>query len=219
MKAILVHGMGRTPASQLVLAARLRRRGFGVHLFGYSTFRPFAATVERLAARVRKVAGAGEPFVLVGHSLGCVLIRAALPGLAPLRPLACFFLAPPSRPTRAARRFAGNPLYRLLAREPGQLLADADFMAALPLPPVPVRVYAGTAGFRGRFSPFAGEANDGILAVSETTLPPDHAVVLVPAVHTFIMNARLVADDIAATAAALARAPVPLEIEVDADQG
>jgi len=205
MKAIVVHGLGRTPLSQLFLARRLRARGFHVELFGYSaTFESFSSCVDRLVRWVHVMAG-DEPFILVGHSLGSVLIRSALPRMAPLSPQACFFLAPPSRVTRAARFFGQSRLFRVLAGEMGRLLADDAFMESLPVPTVPVRVYAGTGGFTGRWSPFGPEANDGVLSVSETTLGPDQPVVSIPAVHTFIMNARLVADDIAETVASLHR--------------
>src|SRR5260370_13941729 len=111
MRAILVHGMGRSPLSQLVLARRLCSAGIRVHLFGYSTLRPFATSLKRLVDRVNALDG-DEPFILVGHSLGCVLIRASLPHLLQ-QPSACFLLAPPNRVPRAARFFGRNPLYRL----------------------------------------------------------------------------------------------------------
>jgi pimeloyl-ACP methyl ester carboxylesterase len=206
MNALLAHGMGRTPASQLLLARRLRASGFRIHLFGYTTLRPFTVTLARLVARLRGLAGE-EPFIVVGHSLGCVLLRAALPLLGPRQPLGCFFLAPPSTVPRAARFFAQNRLYRLLMGEPGQLLADDAFMTALPIPAGPVKIYAGTGGPTGRRSPFRQEPNDGILAVSETVLSPLSPPTLVPALHTFIMNSALVADDIAATVAALLLSP------------
>ena len=202
MRAILVHGMGRSPLSQLLLAKRLRAVGVWVDLFGYSTFRPFSASVNRLVKRVLAL-GDDEPFVLVGHSLGCVLIRAALPRLTRVRPAACFFLAPPNRVPRVARFFAPNRLYRLLTGESGQLLSNEAFMTSLPVPERLVRVYAGTAGYRGRLSPFRNEPNDGILAVSETALSPSHTPMLVPALHTFIMNSEALAIDIASTVATL----------------
>ena len=68
-------------------------------------------------------------------------------------------------------------------------------MSSLPVPEIPTRIYAGTAGPRGPLSPFGSELNDGILTVSETELP-GIPLVQVPALHTFIMNTRVVADDI-----------------------
>jgi hypothetical protein len=194
MRAILVHGMLRSPLSQLVLAKRLRSAGIRVHLFGYSTFRPFATSLRRLARRVSELPS-GEPFVMVGHSLGCVLIRASLP-LLPRQPVACFFLAPPNRVPKAARFFAASRLYRFLTRDSGQLLNDESFMSSLPVPPGLVRVYAGTAGPKGRLSPFLQELNDGVLTVAETEFSAEHPSTLVPSLHTFIMNSERVANDI-----------------------
>lgn len=54
MRVILVHGMGRSPLSQMILGMRLRARGFAVSYFGYSaTFSSFDATVARLVAKLR----------------------------------------------------------------------------------------------------------------------------------------------------------------------
>jgi len=202
MRAILVHGMGRSPLSQLVLARRLHSAGIRVHLFGYSTLRPFASSLKRLVEKISTLEG-DEPFILVGHSLGCVLIRACVPHLTGLRPSACFLLAPPNQVPRAARFFGKNPLYRLLTRDAGQLLSSEAFMKALPIPAGPVKVYAGVSGCTGTRSPFRDEPNDGILAVSETTLSPSNVPVLVPALHTFIMNSKFVAGDIVSTVESL----------------
>lgn len=203
MNAILVHGMGRTPASQLVLAARLRLRGVRVHFFGYSARGSFTMTVSRLEQRVASLRG---PYILIGHSLGAVLIRSVLPRVA-VAPAACFFLAPPSTACRAARHFAKMRLFGIVTGEMGRLLADEGFMRALPMPAVPTRIYAGTAGPRGRLSPFGEEANDGILAVSETALE-GVPLVRVDALHTFIMNSPEVADDIAAAIGARRGSPL-----------
>ena len=76
-----------------------------------------------------------------------------------------------------------------------QLLADPNFMESLPLPNVPTKIYAGTAGPRGRRSPFGNEPNDSVLMVKETMLPgvPHQTF---PVLHTFIMNSQLVTKDI-----------------------
>jgi hypothetical protein len=128
-----------------------------------------------------------------------VLIRSALTHLheQPQPPAACFFLAPPSQACKAAKFFADNPIYRLLMGEMGQLLANEAFMEALPVPTMPTRVYAGTGGPIGKFSPFGDIPNDGILSVEEVQGALPNPVILMPSVHTFIMYSRQVADDIA----------------------
>ncbi|MGE5236574.1 MAG: esterase/lipase family protein [Acidobacteriota bacterium] len=201
MNALLVHGMGRGPASMWLLRRRLRAHAIGTQLFRYSTFSGFDAVVGRLVRRVQALPST-EPFILVGHSLGSVLIRAALPSLSPLAPAACFFLAPPCCACQAARLFHRHAAFRALTRHMGDRLASPAFMAALPVPAVPTRIYAGTAGPRGRLSPFGNEPNDGILRVSETTLGA-LPVVGVPALHAFIMNSAAVARDIIQTAQSL----------------
>lgn len=200
MNALLLHGMGRTPASMWLLAHRLR--GFGIHtnLFGYTTFAAFDAVVDRLVKRVQALPPE-QHFILVGHSLGSVLIRAALP-LLQSTPAGCFFVASPTCACRAARFFSRSSAFRMITRDMGRVLASTEFMGALPVPAGPLRIYAGTGGLRGRFSPFGREANDGILAISETALGSE-PVVTVPSVHTFIMNSKVIARDIAETALSL----------------
>ena len=196
--------MGRTPLSMALLARRLDAAGIRTKLFGYvAMVEGFAACRDRLQ-RVVDQEAADASAILIGHSLGTVLIRAACPQLRG-PPLACFLLAPPSRASRAACAAAPHRLFRLMTGEMGQLLADADFMNALPLPTAPTTttVYAGTGGPRGAWSPFAGEPNDGVLAVTETQLA-GAATRLVPAIHTFIMNSRVVAEDIVRTTRELA---------------
>jgi pimeloyl-ACP methyl ester carboxylesterase len=196
MDLVLIHGMGRTPASMLRLRHRLRRAGHRAILFGYS---PTFETLEGATARLLKTIArrtAGD-YALVGHSLGSVIIRNALGRLSDRPPAACCFLAPPMVACKAARFFAQFWLYRGLMGEMGQLLADADFMARLPLPSVPTRVYAGTGGPRAAWLPFGMARNDVILSVAEATGRFDGTVVEVPAVHTFIMHSKRVAADIA----------------------
>jgi Alpha/beta hydrolase family len=199
MRAILVHGMGRTPLSMQPLARRLRAKGIEPALFGYSaTFEGWEGCRTRLRRFIETRRGKGD-FVVIGHSLGCVLIRAVAADLE-VKPSACFFLAPPSCACRAARTLSRRRLYKLVTGEMGRLLAEEDFMRSLPPSAIPTKVYAGGAGPRGRWSPFGQELNDGILAVSETRID-SIPVQVVPSIHTFIMNSTIVAQDIAETIA------------------
>lgn len=194
MDAILLHGMGRTPLAMSILAARLRAAGIRPHLFGYSvTFERWEACVHRLERFITKRVKDRE-YIIIGHSMGTVLIRATLPYLTH-QPTACFLLTPPTRACKAARYFAPRRWAKLLGGEMAQLLADQGFMESIPVPAVPTKIYAGTAGSRGRYSPFGDELNDSVLMVKEMMLP-GIPLQTVPALHTFIMNSKVVTRDI-----------------------
>ncbi len=68
-------------------------------------------------------------------------------------------------------------------------------MESIPQTGVPTKIYAGTAGPRGRYSPFGDEPNDSVLALKETMLP-NVPVQTLPVLHTFIMNSRIITQDI-----------------------
>jgi hypothetical protein len=194
MDAILIHGMGRTPAAMSILAARLLASNIRPHLFGYSvTFERWDACIQRYKNFVERRTKTND-YIIVGHSLGTVLTRAVLPSLTH-KPIACFFLAPPTQVTKAARNFAHRRLIRLFMGDIGKGLASKQFMESLPLPDVPTKIYAGIAGPRGRYSPFGEEPNDGLLAVKETLLP-SIPMQTVSSLHTFIMNSKVVTQDI-----------------------
>ena len=194
MDAVLLHGMGRTPLAMSILAARLRASGIRPHLFGYSvTFERWEGCVQRLERFITRHVKEHE-YIMIGHSLGTVLTRATLPRLVH-KPSACFLLTPPTRACKAARHFAPYRLVKILGGEMAQLLADQQFMESIPPVSVPTKIYAGTAGPRGRRSPFGDEPNDSVLMVKETTLP-DVPIQTVPVLHTFIMNSKVVTQDI-----------------------
>lgn len=202
MHVVLIHGMGRTPVSMLRLRQRLKRAGHIPHLFAYSpTFETLAGATARLARLIARRIG-GERYALVGHSLGSVLIRATV-GRLQAPPAACFFLAPPMVACKAARYFSRFRLYRWLTGEMGCLLADAAFMRSLPIPPGVLRIYVGTRGPRAAWLPFGLEENDAILSVPEATGDCASAAMKVRALHTWIMHAQAVYDDILATLAGL----------------
>jgi len=194
MDAILIHGMGRTPIAMSLLAARLQASHIRPHLFGYSvTFERWESCLQRLERFIARRTGTND-YIMVGHSLGTVLTRAVLPRLSH-KPVACFLLAPPAEACKAARHFAPYRFYKLLGGEIAQLLADQQFMASIPPASVPAKIYAGTAGPRGRHSPFGNEPNDGLLTVKETMVP-NIPIQTIPVLHTFIMNSKVVTRDI-----------------------
>lgn len=177
-----------------LLARRLRTAGHQPSSFSYFVTRdPLARIADRLVAHVESTpatAASDDGFAVIGHSLGNVITRLALPRLPGLARF--IMLAPPNRPPVMARALAGNPLFRALTRDAGEKLADDEFFRQLPVPTAPTLIVAGTRGPRARWLPFSGEASDGVVGVDETRLD-GVAHVEVPAIHTFIMNDAAVA--------------------------
>jgi len=193
----------------MLLRRRLRQAGHNPVLFGYyPTFEGLQSAIDRLANLIDRRINTGH-YALVGHSLGTVIIRAAFGYLENRAPSACFYLAPPMVACRAARFFSRIWLYKLLTGEMGQLLAVDAYMSQLPMPPVPTRIYAGVGGLRRTWLPFGMEANDFILSVSEATRGFEAEALKVPSSHTYIMNSKMVFDDIARTLEEIVRTAHP----------
>ncbi|MDZ4675670.1 MAG: alpha/beta hydrolase, partial [Gemmatimonadota bacterium] len=215
MKALLVHGMGRSPASMVLLGQRLGRAGMLTSSFGYvPAIQSFDSIATRLTARLTTLATGGE-YIVVGHSLGGLLLRAAIDRLDPSlpRPNHLFMLATPNQSPRLARRFQRNPLYRIYTGDAGQLLADADRLATIPQPSLPTTIIAGVSGRVGLGSPFQEDPNDWIVSLSEVRLTDGDDLVTLNAGHSFLMNYREVMEVILDRVAGGAGGPRGGEIE------
>ena len=185
MHVVLIHGMGRTQVSMALLARRLRAAGHDVESFGYFVTRDALDVIAHRFAGVVREHAKGEPFAIVGHSLGNVITRLAMPELEGLARFV--MLAPPNQPPVMARALEGNPVFKILTRDAGRKLLDLAFYESLPLPTAPTLVIAGNRGPKARWLPFRGEPSDGVVRVEETRLAGIPHIE-VPAVHTFIMN-------------------------------
>ncbi len=190
MQLLLVHGLGRTPLSLFGLASALRRDGHRTRFFGYlPTLESVPRILRRLTSVLRELARRNRPVGLVGHSLGGLFLRMALPGVPNLRVHHLVTLGTPHSLPRAARlAWKWLPPFRLFARDCLRLLTSPDAYAKLPPITVPFTSIAGTSGPRGRFGPFGAEPNDGLVSVSEArvgSVEPE----LFPALHSFIMDA------------------------------
>jgi len=188
--------MGRSPLSAWPNLRRLRRHGVATQTFGYiATLQSFTTIRDRLVRRLQRVALAGE-YVVIGHSLGGVLLRAALAELPPgtRLPQRVFLLASPIQPSHLAQQIRPRWLFRLATGDCGQLLASPARMAAVPVSPVPCTAIVGVGGPQGRLSTFPGEANDGIVSLREASADWLTEIIPLPLMHTLLPAKRQVAE-------------------------
>lgn len=192
MQVLLVHGLSRTPLSLFWLAGAIRRGGHRPRHFAYLAF---AESYDRILDRMRsrlKSLGAAGPYAVAAHSLGGLLVRAALSDEAVPPPVHVVMLGVPNKRSRMAEWGSQWAVWRWLAGEAGRKMADREFYAKLPGLSVPYTNIAGTKGLRLDWLPLGTRLNDGLVAVDETAVEPSDQVMIVPASHTFMMNRRLV---------------------------
>ena len=199
MNVLLVHGLCRTPASLFGLAAALRRADHRPHFFAYSAMlEPLARITQRLSRQLLSLKLGQKPLGLIGHSLGGVLLRLALGADDyPCAPVLVTLGTPTQSPLLARIAWRRLP-FRLVTRQCGSLLADPGTMGVLPALSFPSVAIVGTAGPRGRLTPFGDESNDGIVSVGEARAGKNDGTVLLPVWHTVMMDHPSVRDMVVA---------------------
>lgn len=200
MQVLFVHGMGRSPVSGTPMLLRLARHGHKVEVIAYlAATETFEDIVERVSNKIRAMANQGE-YILVGHSLGGVLLRAALQRLGELNlpPKHLFLLGSPIKTPRLADKNRHDLGFQLFAGDCGQLLASEQRLASIPVPEVPITIIAGIRDFPLTKKFFNGQPNDGVVALSEIEHPSISDVISVPVIHTFLPSSskvsRLIID-------------------------
>ena len=190
---VLLHGLGRTRRSMKGLRRFIEGHGYETWSRTYPSRK---MGVEELARTVGEwiVSDLGQqPVIGVTHSLGGILAR-HIGETVNWRGLV--MLGPPNRGSRVAAALKPFPLYRWFFGPAGQEVADPSTWP--PPPPTPVAVIAGTRGSSFDNVPSwliaslklipEGQAHDGTVTVSETTLAEMSAYAEVPASHTWLMN-------------------------------
>ena len=197
---IVVHGLGRTPASMAILVTRLRNAGFRVVSFGYpSTSEPMEDLVDRLRAEIGRCCGnASETLHFVTHSMGGVLVRSYLSQQPEAHRGRVVMLSPPSQGSELVDAFADSPLRRLFLGPAGSQLGTDSTGITSRLGPV--RFGLGIVTGDRSISPLGSwlipGPDDGKVGVDRAKLEGATDFRVVPATHTFIMNRRDVAEDV-----------------------
>jgi hypothetical protein len=205
MQVMFVHGMGRSPISGRLLMWQLKKSGYVASSFAYSAaLANFEQIRGRLIKRLDALAEKGD-YVVIGHSLGGVLLRSAINALPsnikPPRHL--FLLGSPLMSSRVARTLKDQVLFRVLTGDCGQLLASEKRMSEIGLNTCSITVIVGTKGLAWPPTLFAGEINDGVVALSEVSADAISDQISVPVIHTWLPSSQQVIEIILAKLATL----------------
>lgn len=197
MQILFVHGMGRSPISGTPMLWRLRRQGHHVEVVAYlAATELFDDIVQRVKDKIYQLAAQGD-YVLVGHSLGGVLLRAALQQMSDLatRPRHLFLLGSPVHPPRLANKSQNELGFQLFSGDCGQMLTSKRRLGAIDMPTdVAVTAVVGTRGFVLTKKYFLDEPNDGVVSESEVTHEDIENVEHINVIHTFLPSSRKVTD-------------------------
>jgi triacylglycerol lipase len=202
---VLLHGLFRTRRSLAKLSAHLEASGYLVVNDSYpSTRRSLVEHAEALHAQLAaRLCGREGRLSFVTHSLGGIVARAYLARYEP--PCAVnrvVMLAPPNQGAQIVDRLRELWLFRQVAGRAGMELGrdeagPADDFGHHPVPDhVEVGIIAGGTGDARGYAPWIDGDNDGTVSVASTRLAGSVDHILVPHIHTFIMNAPDVLENV-----------------------
>src|SRR5688572_25665285 len=145
---VLLHGLGRTRFSLWPIAREAERRRYHVHNLGYASRREsIEQLAESVGGRVRELAGENGAVDVVTHSMGGIVLRAAVAaGALPAeRVRRVVMLAPPNHGSVLADRLRDYLVYRLALGPAGQQIGtnEESVPRRLPPPPFEVGIIAG----------------------------------------------------------------------------
>ena len=180
---VLLHGLGRTRRSLARLDRALLEAGFTTARLDYpSTRKPIQDHAQTVADLLDHMPTPAK-LSFASHSLGGLIVRQLLGYDSAWRPSVerVVMVAPPNQgASLAASLDKGSIMRGILGPSYGQIAQG--FATTLPVPDVPVAIFAGDV------PGVPGVPGDGLVSVDETRLEGSTEHHIVPAIHTFLMN-------------------------------
>lgn len=197
---VCLHGFFRTYKCMMPMGNALEKEGFEVFLWDYPSRKGMIEDhAQNLIAFLKVLAAKkpGKPIHFTTHSLGGVIVRAAVahPECPPEAKMGkAVLLAPPNKGAHLARKFHKCPVVswffgkkagkQLLVYEEEEMSNVGSFPQSMD-----VMVIAGNKGHRF-FKKWVNEPNDGKVTVEETRLPTPHIHRTLYVSHHWIMTSR-----------------------------
>jgi pimeloyl-ACP methyl ester carboxylesterase len=196
---VVLHGLGRTRNSMSSLVEFLAQDdAYSILNVSYASTRESIGEHARSLARVIKHLDDVEQIDFVAHSMGNLVIRHFLADQMAnaerveidARIHHIVMLAPPNQGADMAERLQRDPLFRTVFGSSGQQLGGQweQLAKRLAVPPCPFGIIAGGEGDSQGVNPLLTGDDDMVVSVSETKLAGARDFVVVPCLHTFLMN-------------------------------